>query len=537
MARQVLRVGVILDSSSLPAWQYRLVAELDGTGVARLELVVQVRGAAPRRARGLAFRAYEALDRRLFRSPQDPMAPTDASAALGSIERLDATALRRSDGFDLSPQDLHVLRSRELDVLLQLGGGRLSGSVLDTARLGLWCFAHEEDARHGLAPLFSELLVGCPVTETRLIARSARGTTTLYRSFSSTHPNSLDRNRSGPLWKASDLPARALRGYADGREPPFGGGPSDAGEPPIARAPRAGEVARLAASIAARVAANRRRMRAADRVWFVAFRRRGALPIESDPLAGFAPVPCPSDRFHADPVLVHDGEAHYLFFEDADRRTGQGAISCRAIDSEGHVGPVHRVLEMDTHLSYPSVFAWRGGWYMIPETLERRTIELHRAVEFPLRWQLEKVLFHDVAAVDATPFVHRDRLWLFVAMSPSGASLNDELFLFHADSPGSEWIPHPMNPIVSDVRRARPAGPLFFDGDVLYRPGQDCAGDYGAAFWLNRVEVLDEHAYRETPVRRVDPSWYPGGLCSHTYTRAGAFEAMDNRVWMPRGGP
>jgi hypothetical protein len=182
------------------------------------------------------------------------------------------------------------------------------------------------------------------------------------------------------------------------------------------------------------------------------------------------------------------------------------------------------------------VFRWGDAWFMIPETSERRTVELHRAVEFPLRWRLETVLFHDAAAVDATPSFHGGRLWLFLAMSASGASLNDELFLFHADAPTGPWTPHPMNPVVSDVRRARPAGPLFHDHGALYRPGQDCAGDYGAAFWLNRVEVLDERSYRETPVRRIHAGWHPGGLCTHTFARAGALEAIDNRIWLPREG-
>ena len=255
-----------------------------------------------------------------------------------------------------------------------------------------------------------------------------------------------------------------------------------------------------------------------------------------DSLEGFVPLPCAPDRFHADPMLVRTGDAHHLFFEDADRASGLGAISYRAILPDGGAGPVHRILEGETHFSYPFVFEWRGSWYMIPETSERRTVELYRALEFPLRWQLDKVLFHDVTAADTTVFEDRGRLWLFTAMSPSGGSLNDELFLFHADAPSSEWVPHPMNPIVSDVRRARPAGPLFRENETLYRLGQDCAGDYGAAFWLNRVEVLDASRYRETPIRRIEASWHPGGLCTHTYTRAGQFEAMDNRIWMRRRG-
>ena len=84
------------------------------------------------------------------------------------------------------------------------------------------------------------------------------------------------------------------------------------------------------------------------------------------------------------------------------------------------------------------------------------------------------------------------------------------------------------------MRRARPVGPVFREAGALWRPGQDCGSDYCAAFWLNRIERLDPDGYRETPVRRIDPSWLPGGLCTRTYTRAGDFEAMDNRVWKPR---
>lgn len=530
-----LRVGVLLGGAVVPAWQYRSLVEIAFDPSASLEAVVWLRGNPARRPHGLALRAYERVDRALFRSPHDPLAPVDARELLVGVPQLDGRAIARPGGFDLADADLDDLRARRLDVLLHLGGGRLVGAVLDVARLGLWSFAHDDLARSGIAPFFAEMASGTRVSETRLVARTTSGLRVLQRCFGSTNLNSLDRNRAGALWKAALLPARAVRAFAVGRVPPFDGGPTgDADPEPIVRAPGPFAVARVGSSIAARVARNRLRGRRRDRVWFIALRRRAGAPLASDPLTGFTPVPREPDRFHADPMIVRAGDEHHLFFEDADRATGLGAISWCAIHADCTTGPVRRILEADTHFSYPFVFAWRGAWFMIPETSEKRTVELYRAIEFPLRWQLEKVIFQGVAAVDTTVFEHRGRVWLFTAMSPSGGALDDELFLFHAADLGGEWLSHPMNPIVSDVRRARPAGPLFRDGDTLYRPGQDCAGDYGAAFWLNRVDVLDEHEYRETPVRRIDPSWHPGGVCTHTYTRGGDFEAMDNRVWLQK---
>jgi len=527
-----LRIGVIVDDWELPAWQYRALDDLAHDGAGELALLIVLSRAPPPRVRGLAFRGYEWLDQRLFGSESDPGARVGALPLLEPLPRREAEAVRRLEGFDLAPDDLRFVREQHLDAVLQLGGGRLAGGVLDCARLGVWTFSHDDEWRLGVAPLVPGDSL---VTESRLVARTGANERVLYRSFASANFNSLARNRGATLWKSAAFPSRAARAFAEGREPPFDGGPTLESERAVARTPGALEIARRVATVTARVVRNRWRLRREDRIWFVALRRRRQEPLVDDPLDGFEPLPCPPDRFHADPMLVLDDRgAHHLFFEDADRASGIGVIAWRAIESDGRAGPSRVVLEADHHLSYPYVFRWRDDYYMIPETVEKRTIELHRAVEFPLHWRLEKVLFHDVVAADTTVLEHAGRLWLFTAMSTGGAALNDELFLFHSATPSGEWVPHPWNPIVSDVRRARPAGPLFHDAGRLWRPGQDCAGDYGAALWLSRVDVLDEHRYRETPMRRIDPGWTPGGLCTHTYASAGAFEVLDGRVWQPR---
>ena len=530
-----LRVGVIVDGAELPAWQARVVRDLQADPYASLVAIFR---APPlrNRAGSRGFQLYERFDRRLFALPRDAAAPVGVSELLSDLAPPEAMELVpcREGGFALDAASLEPLRARGLDALLQLGGPSLAGDVLDVARLGLWTFGHDEALRHARPPFWSEMAGGATVVESRLVARRSSGETTLYRSWASTNPNSLARQRHPVLWKSTAFVSRALRGFAAGRVPPFDGGPTATDDARRDVPARLSALGRFAATAVARVGRNRLALRKADRVWFIALRRRGAAPLAEDPLDGFEPLSCPDDRFHADPVLIHDGDAHHLFFEDADRASGLGKIAWRPIGADGRAGPSRIVLETDCHLSYPFVFRWQGDFYMIPETSERRTVELYRASEFPLRWELVKVLFHDVAAVDTTLLEHEGRFWLFTAMSPTGASLNDELFLFHAETPLGEWTPHPWNPVVSDVRRARPAGPLFHDAGALWRPGQDCAGDYGAAFWLSRVDRLDPDGYRETPVRRIDPSWTPGGLCTHTYTRAGDFEAMDDRIWKPR---
>jgi hypothetical protein len=194
------------------------------------------------------------------------------------------------------------------------------------------------------------------------------------------------------------------------------------------------------------------------------------------------------------------------------------------------LGEPFEVLVADYHLSYPFVFEWRGEVYLLPETSRNRTIELYRAVEFPRRWEKAAVLMQDVSAVDSTLLEYRGRLWLFTAGIGGPSLKNSELSLFHADSLWGPWYPHPQNPVVCDVRRARPAGSLFYDGGHLIRPAQDCTTRYGAAIMLNRVEVLSDTEYREVPVGMIRPGWRKEVFTTHTINRNDVFEVLDGQA-------
>jgi hypothetical protein len=134
---------------------------------------------------------------------------------------------------------------------------------------------------------------------------------------------------------------------------------------------------------------------------------------------------------------------------------------------------------------------------------------------------------NDIYAVDTTLLHHDGRWWLFAnLMTEKGASSWDELHLFFSDDPlSSNWTPHPLNPVISDARVARPAGPFFTQDGILYRPSQDSSQRYGYAVNLNRVDVLTERDYVETCIEKILPQ--SGTLTTHTYSRAGGWVFMD----------
>ena len=98
---------------------------------------------------------------------------------------------------------------------------------------------------------------------------------------------------------------------------------------------------------------------------------------------------------------------------------------------------------------------------------------------------------------------------------------------FHAPSLEGPWHPHPRNPIVSDVRGARPAGPFIHDGDRLLRPAQDCSGRYGRAVVFKEVLELSPTDYREVEVARLEPDWLARNLATHHYATDPRWVAID----------
>jgi hypothetical protein len=187
------------------------------------------------------------------------------------------------------------------------------------------------------------------------------------------------------------------------------------------------------------------------------------------------------------------------------------------------------VLARPYHLSYPFVFAHDGEIFMIPETTAAKRVELYRATDFPRAWAHEAVLLDAIDAADATLLRHAGRHWLFAAVAAGDASSLDELHLFSATELRGPWQPHPRNPIVSDVRCARPAGAIQRWGSRLVRPGQDGSRRYGGAVAFCEIDLLDESDYAEHEIARLKPADVGDARATHTYNSDGAFEAIDIR--------
>jgi hypothetical protein len=546
----MLRIGIMLDSYVSSAWVAKIIEDIQASGFAKVELVVLNTPPPPpsqkpslrKRIRDhwklTLYHRYEQWDYDRNKTTPDAKASADLTSMLRDVPCITVHPLRK--GFtDRIPEDeLASINVYQLDVLFRFGFRIIRGGILSAARYGVWSFHHDDNLEYrGGPPLFWEIYEQNPVSGTilQILTDSLDGGNVIYRGHSSTNMASLYRSRNPIYWKTAEYAMRRLRDLDTHGMEYIQSLPTYSEQIPytrgIYRTPNASKMARFLGhlfyrSIVARISS---RLRGSEPQWFLAIRKRTPAHSFDDP-SGYKVIPTPRDRFYADPFLFERDGRTFLFFEDLRYSEGRALISCAELGPDGTLGPIVEVLRRPYHLSYPYLFEENGEVYMIPETKENRTVELYRANSFPHEWTLESVLLSDIYAVDATIQKLDGRYSMFVGISNGRYSNCDELALYFADSLKGPWTPHPANPVVSDVRRARPAGALFHDQGRLIRPSQDCAKAYGYALVFSEVVTLTETAYEERPIARLEPGWRKGNLGTHTYTRTEQFEVIDGNI-------
>ena len=541
----MLRIGIMLDSYVSSAWVAKIIEDIQASSFARIELVVlntpppAVRPPLRKRLRNhwklTLFHRYEQWDYKRNKTTPDAKATADLSPLLADVPNITVHPLRKGFTDRISDAELESIRSHRLDVLFRFGFRIIRGGILDAAQYGVWSFHHDDNLEYrGGPPLFWEIYEQNPVSGTilQILTDSLDGGRVIYRGHSSTDKSSLYRNRNPIYWKTAEYALRRLHDLNERGMEYIESLPTYREEIPytrgIYRTPNAlkmaGFVLRLfSESLRARVSA---RLGGSHPQWFLAIRRRTTAH-SFDDATGYKLIMPPSDRFYADPFLFKKDGKTFLFLEDLRYSEGRALISYCELSPDGTPGPVVEVLRRPYHLSYPFLFEENGEIYMIPETKGNRTVELYRATDFPTKWTLETILLSDIYAVDATIQKIGVKYWMFVGISNGRYSNCDELGIYFSDALKGPWTPHPANPVVSDVRSARPAGALFYDQGRLIRPSQDCAKAYGYATVFSEVLTLTETEYEERPIARLDPGWVKGNLGTHTYTRTDEFEVID----------
>lgn len=427
------------------------------------------------------------------------------------------------------------------DLILLFGVPQWAEALGDRALRGCWDFdASLTDANHAAHALLEPVMRGEVATAAELELHHLGGPpTTLASSWGSTCRASASVQREQVFRKIPALLMRSLRRLANGElhVPPqrtarlqLSGGRKPMGFGAGLRA--------FVSTLAFRFATRQRRSQPREQPWQLVVRHGpGLLDPGLPDMPRHTILASPDNRFWADPCVAEEAGRRFVFVEQWAATDIKGVIACLELLPDSQVLPLGVILDRPFHLSFPQPFQWKDQWYLTVESGQCRRVSLYRADEFPLGWRRVTDLITGWTCVDPTLHRHGDHWYLFANVAESGGSTWDELFLFVADSPLGPFRPHPANPIVSDARRARPAGRLFRRDGRLFRPAQDCAPSYGTAVVFNEVLELSPTHYRETPLGRLDARWTSGLDGCHTYSEGAGVEVLDARGTPPEDSP
>jgi hypothetical protein len=212
-------------------------------------------------------------------------------------------------------------------------------------------------------------------------------------------------------------------------------------------------------------------------------------------------------HFLADPFMVYEDGAYFMFFEIYNLDTQQGDLSV-ATSRDGRNWTYKQIiLDEPFHLSYPYVFKWEGEYYLVPESYEANSVRLYRAEEFPFTWQYVATLLEGRGFLDNSLAYYNDYWWLFASFEG-----NDTLRLYFADDLLGPWQEHPQSPIIQgNPHHARPGGRVLVHDGRLFRYAQDGVPHYGYQIWAFEITGISPTTYSErlvsnTPVVRASGS-------------------------------
>jgi hypothetical protein len=534
-----LRVGVLIDSWMQPRWCGKVLEQIKASTFANLVWVIRIarndrsNGDGPKMP--WLFRAYRWFDDRLFDVSPDAFQSASVEPLLADCGRMRIDWQEPAKEKSLPDTVIQEIQQQDLDVIIAFGFNQLQGRALTMAKHGIWNVNHAGEGPAG----FWEVLEGRSTTPSmiRMLGDNGMGDKIIYQSRAMTDPRSMKVNRNNLYWKSCRFVERKLRELHERgpdalQQPDLDTNPSVE----IARGvPTNGEMLSLLCSFGRRfVAAKTNRFLRWDQ-WVLGYQIHAEFRPDSLNLSQVKKIVPPRDRFWADPYPVKKNGKYFIFLEELIYQERRGHLAVMEMNPDGSYQAPVKIVERPYHLSNPSVFQFQGTYYMIPETSRNKTLELYRCVEFPDRWELDTILMENVKAVDATVVEHEGRWWMFTNLADEEVSDNyDELYLFYADSPRGPWQPHPLNPIKSDVRSARPAGRLFRWNGEWYRPAQDCSRRYGYSIVIHKIVRWNTQEYQEVEVSKVLPQWSKNLVGTHTLNHCEGLTVVDGFLRRPK---
>ena len=542
-----LKIGLMIDSTNVPYWVYVMIEKINQSNYAKIELVI-VNGSEISKNSTLTkiknnknyflYKIYTKLENKIYKPELDLFTTYDLKDKLSKVKELTVIPKQTEYSDWIKSEDIKEILENDLDVIVRLGFRILRGNILNAAKCGVWSFHHgDNDVNRGGPAGFWEVFQNHPVTGSilQIINEELDEGKVLAKSYSTTDPMLVKRNCNNYYNKTLSFLPRKLKELHELGKDEFLQKVEKENENikfysnKLYVKPTNTEFFKMGYSNFGKFLKRNLENAHSFEQWGLLFDIKKEI---SKSMWRYKKILPPKDRFWADPHIVTMDENYFIFIEEYIYNQSKGHIAIIKMDKEGNYDYLGKVLEKDYHLSYPFVFEFENNFYMVPETESNNNIELYKCTDFPRKWEYHGEIMNNVSAVDTTIFNHDNKWWMFTGIKENmGSSNSDELFLFHSDNPLTDkWEPHSKNPIISDVRQARPAGKIFSFKDKLYRPSQNGSKFYGYGVSINQINNISKNEYEETSITSILPNWDKNITRVHTFAYDSGLSMIDAKI-------
>ena len=542
-----LKIGLLMDSFDVPYWIYKMIEKIQDSTHSQISLIIMNETKTTKNNPILKvknnrdyflYKIYTRLENKTYHPDIDAFQIKNAADLLENIEKISVMPKLTKYSDWINDDDVNTIRKYDLDVIIRLGFRILKGGILHSAKCGIWSFHHADNNMNRGGPAgFWEVFQQEPTTGSilQILNEDLDGGQIITKSYSTTDTTFVKRNQNNYYMKSlSFLPRKLKELHEIGKDEFLKRIQAENNnlifyDRPLYSKPKNGQFLKLGLINLRKLLNRKIRSWFYFDQWFLLFDIKDGI---SKSLWKYKKILPPKDRFWADPHVIVKDDKYFIFIEEYIYRKGKAHIALIEMDKQGNYQYKGKILEKPYHLSYPFVFEFNNNFYMIPESVSNKKIEIFKCIEFPNKWESHGILMNDIDAVDSTILFHNNKWWLFTGIKENdGASNSDELFLFYSQDPTSDkWIPHPQNPIISDVRRARPAGKIFSYNDKLYRPSQDGSYYYGYGININQIKKINETEYEEEMENQILPKWDEQITRIHTFTYSDGLSVMDGKI-------
>lgn len=207
------------------------------------------------------------------------------------------------------------------------------------------------------------------------------------------------------------------------------------------------------------------------------------------------------EKFQADPFpLVTDNGEIKILLEEFSQDLQYGTISLLTLNQNfSHIGN-KKLLDTNSHLSYPFTFSDGNRIYVFPESKQNGKLSCY---EYDQKNEslnfLQDII--NLPLLDSTILKHNGKYWVFGALANEETGY--ELNVFYSDDILGPYNEHAQNPIKTGLDATRPAGHFIIVDGNIFRPTQNCKNEYGESITINRVTKLSETSVIEEPYMNI----------------------------------